>query len=563
MAEKPISKFSIRHRNPFTVFLCLVLLYASANAALQPPPDSKSLPTGQQSATPAPTYSASNKKLIFMKKAGVLLRREGFESEVLIDSVELHHDGAVMYCDSAYLNKQTNSFEAFGRVFVNQGDTLFLYGKRMYYDGNSKLLEIRKDVRLENNKDMVLYTDSLNYDRVANLAYYFDGGMLVDKENELTSFWGQYQPALKLATFRDSVQLVNDRFTLHSQVLKYNTDSKIATIVGESTIVSDSGTIYTSNGWYNTVTDESLLLDKSIIVNKEGNRTLTGDSIFYNKEKGYGEVFGNMILQDTLKKVILKGHYGFYNEKTDYAMATDSAYCIEYSKNDSLYLHADSLFLRTDTLIKDSREIQAYNNVRFFRSDIQGVCDSMIYRTKDSVLYLYKEPILWNEQQQISGDTIEIYMNDSTIELAYIKKSAFAIQDIDSLHHNQLKGREMRIKFENNALREVYVEGNAESIFYPEEKDKTLAGRNQTESSYLILRFKDKAFEWGKIWPRSVGKMLPLADLTAENKYLKGFQWFGEIRPLNKDDIFRTMKKKDVLLNEPRQKSARFSNVKD
>lgn len=559
MIDKLIKNIKKGHRIQVFGFLCLIVLYASANTLIQNPPPKTSLPATQTNAATGTVHSSQvgNKKLIKLVQAGYIIQRENFEPQVLLDSVILTHDGATMYCDSAYLTEATNSFEAFGNIRVVQGDTLFLYGKKMYYNGNNKLLEIRKDVRLENDKDMTLFTDSLNYDRVANLAYYFDGGMLVDKDNELTSFWGQYQPSLKLATFRDSVKLVNERFTMYSEVLKYQTETKIANIVGKTTIVSDSGTIYSTNGWYNTVTEESLLLDRSIIVSKDGSQTLTGDSI--SKKGPIGEAFGNIHLQDTLKKVILKGNYGLYNERTSFAMATDSASCIEYSQGDSLYLHADSLFLITDTLIKNSREVRAYNNVRFFRSDIQGVCDSMIYRSQDSALYLYKEPILWNENQQIMGDTIEIYLNDSTIEKAHIKKYCFAIQDIDSLHYNQLKGREMQIFFNNKQVRHVLVEGNAESIFYPEEEDKTMIGMNQTESSYLSMDFRDRKIEKIKLWTQTSGTLTPLPDLKPDMMTLRDFQWFDYIRPLNKDDIFRKVKKKAG--SEGPRRSSRFTNL--
>ncbi|MFV0468286.1 MAG: OstA-like protein [Dysgonomonas sp.] len=524
-----------RHRIHILGILCFLVMYVSASVMVQP--------HLQKPVTP-PKATVNNKKKIEMRKAGIMLKRDSLEYQILIDSVVLYHDGAIMYCDSAYMDDETNSFDAFGNISVNQGDTLFMYGNFMHYNGNNKLLEIRKNVRLENDKDMTLFTDSLNYDRVANLAYYFQGGMLVDKENELTSYWGQYQPGLKLATFRDSVKLVNDRFTIYSDVLKYTTDTKIATIVGPSTIVSDSGTIYTSNGWYNTVTDEALLLDRSLLLNKEGNRTLTGDSIFYNKVSGYGEVFGNMVLQDTLKKVILKGNYGYYNEQTDFALATDSAFCIEYSQKDTLFLHGDTLKLRTDSVIKNNREIEAVYNVRFFRTDVQGVCDSLLYRSKDSVLYLYKDPVLWNEKYQISGDTIEAYFNDSTIDMAYIKQYSFAIEDVDSLHYNQLKGRDMKIYFENKEMNKVVVEGNAESIFYPLENDGSMIGQNQTESSYLMINLLNKKINRIKMWPKSSGTLTPLPDLTLEKMNLRDFQWFDYLRPLDKDDIFRRVRKK-------------------
>lgn len=527
MYKRILNLFKEGHRVRTTTILCLIVIYVSAQSVLPTPQDN--------------LHPATQKKKIEMIYATFLDKRPNFEPLILLDSVILFHDGAYMYCDSAYLDETNNTFEAFSNIKVEQGDTLFLYGDYLHYDANTKLLRIRDNVRLE-NKNVTLFTDSLNYDREINFAYYFDGGMLVDEENELTSFWGQYEPSIKIATFSDSVKLVNAKFTLYSDTLKYNTDNKIATILGPSIIVSDSGTIYTKRGWYNTQNEESMLFDRSLVISKDGHRTLTGDTVFYDKTTGYGEVFGNMYLQDTLKKVILQGHYGYFDEINNYAMATDSAFCIEYSQGDSLFLHGDTLKLVTDSIY---REIKAYYNVRFYRYDVQGVCDSMQFNTKDSILYMYKEPVLWNENQQLNGDTIEIFMNDSTIDKVHMKNYCFAIQELDSIHYNQLKGRDLKAFFEGKELRYILVEGNAESIFYPEERDGNMTGMNQTESGFLSITLKDRKIDKLKIWPFPKGKMTPLPDLLIDQMTLKDFQWFDYLRPLDKDDIFRKAKKKD------------------
>ena len=260
-----------------------------------------------------------------------------------------------MYCDSAYFFEQTNSLEAFSNVRMEQGDTLFVYGNYLFYDGNTQIAYLRENVRMENGQ-VTLFTDSLNYERIPDIGYYFDGGLIVDSLNQLSSFYGQYSPSTKLAIFNDSVRLENEQFTLYSDTLHYNTDSKIATILGPSIIVSDSGTIYSSRGWYDTVNNTSLLLDRSQVVS--GDRILTGDSIAYNRELGFGEAFGNMSLQDTAQHVMLEGQYGFYNEKTEYAFATDSARFLEFSQGDTLFLHGDTLKMTTvDSLYRVSKSL--------------------------------------------------------------------------------------------------------------------------------------------------------------------------------------------------------------
>ena len=461
------------------------------------------------------------------------------DAQILNGDVCFRHDSSYMYCDSAYFFEQTNSLEAFSNVRMEQGDTLFVYGDYLFYDGNTQVAYLRENVRMENGQ-VTLFTDSLNYERIPNIGYYFEGGLIVDSLNQLSSFYGQYSPETKLAVFNDSVQVENPDFTLYPDTLHYDTESKVATILGPSVIVSDSGTIHTSRGWYDTVNNTSLLLDQSQV--ESGEKILIGDSIFYNRDTGMGEVYGNMSLIDTAQHVTLQGEYGYYNEQTGYAFATDSARFLEYSQGDTLFLHADTLQMVTVDSVY--REIKAYYGVRFYRIDMQGVCDSMQFNTRDSVLYMYTEPVLWNEQYQLYGDTIAIYMNDSTIEYAHVIQFAFAAQHVDSSYYNQLKGNDLKAYFEGQAVHQIDVAGNAESIFYPLEKDGAKVGMNETKSGFLTIWVKDNKLDKLKIWPSPVGSMTPIPDLKPDQKMLKDFYWFDYLRPKNRDDIYEVVKRK-------------------
>ena len=455
------------------------------------------------------------------------------DAQILNGDVCFRHDSSYMYCDSAYFFEQTNSLEAFSNVRMEQGDTLFVYGDYLFYDGNTQVAYLRENVRMENGQ-VTLFTDSLNYERIPNIGYYFEGGLIVDSLNQLSSFYGQYSPETKLAVFNDSVQVENPDFTLYSDTLHYDTESKVATILGPSVIVSDSGTIHTSRGWYDTVNNASLLLDQSQV--ESGEKILIGDSIFYNRDTGMGEVYGNMSLIDTAQHVTLQGEYGYYNEQTGYAFATDSARFLEYSQGDTLFLHADTLQMVTVDSVY--REIKAYYGVRFYRTDMQGVCDSMQFNTRDSVLYMY------TEQYQLYGDTIAIYMNDSTIEYAHVIQFAFAAQHVDSSYYNQLKGNDLKAYFEGQAVHQIDVAGNAESIFYPLEKDGAKVGMNETKSGFLTIWVKDNKLDKLKIWPSPVGSMTPIPDLKPDQKMLKDFYWFDYLRPKNRDDIYEVVKRK-------------------
>ncbi len=460
--------------------------------------------------------------------------------KVLNGNVQLRHDSTFMYCDSAYIYDKTNSFEAFGNVRIEQGDTLFIYGDYGYYDANTTIAKLRDNVRME-NKGVTLFTDSFNFDRTKNIGYFFDGGVIVDSLNELSSIYGQYSPGTKIANFQKKVKVNNPNFVLTSDTLDYNTLTKVATILGPSVIESDSGTIYSSRGWYNTETEESMLYDRSVVISEDKYKTITADSMAYNRFAGFGEAFDNVVITDTLNKIILTGNYGYFNDKTKYAFATDSARFVEYSQGDSLFMHADTFKMRT--VDEKFREIKAFYGVRFYRTDIQGVCDSMQFNTKDSLLRLYKEPILWNTSYQMNGDTIILFFNDSTIEKVHVINYAFAVEKLDSTYYNQLKGRNLVAYFEGREMRKVDIDGNAETIYYPIDNG-SFVGRNKTESSFITIIVRNRKPQKIVTRPASNGGVMPLPDLKPEDKFLKNFVDFDYLRPKDKDDIFFQKKRK-------------------
>ena len=474
--------------------------------------------------------------------------------QILIRSVKLRHDSMYMYCDSALIYEKTNSVEAFGNVRMEQGDTLFIYGDYLYYDWMSQLAMLRENVRMI-NRNTVLTTDSLNYDRLYNLGYYFDGGTLTDEENVLTSEWGEYSPATKISVFNHDVKLVNPKFVLTSDTLKYSTDTKIATILGPSDIVSDKNHIYSERGIYNTTTEQAELLDRSVLTN-EGKK-LTGDSIFYDRVLGYGEAFDNVQMNDTINRNMLTGNYCFYNEITGSALATQRAVAIDYSQGDSLFMHGDTLRLITYHINTDSmfREMRVYHKVRAYRTDVQAVCDSLVYNSKDSCMTMYTDPILWHGSQQLLGEEIKVYMNDSTIDWAHIINQALAVEQKDSVHYNQVTGKEMKGFFVGGDMRQVDVNGNVLVVFYPiDDKDSTMIGLNYSEGSFLRMLLKERRMEQGAFIGKANGTLYPMDQIPADKYKLPPFVWFDYIRPRNKEDIFEWRGKK---AGEQLQKSDR------
>ena len=473
-------------------------------------------------------------------------------AEILVGHVKLSHEGAILDCDSAKYYREDNSFDAFGHVILTQGDTLKLICDTLYYDGYEMKAKARGDVTLIHKKTR-LKTHILDYDRLYNVGMYMNGGTLLDGTNKLTSEWGQYTPPLHEAFFTDSVKLANPKFDLISDTLYYYTDTETARILSPTNILSKDGTfVYGKRGTYNTKTGQTSLLDRSYIIKDA--RKIEADSLHSDKNNGLDQAFGNAIITDDENQVILQGNYCCYWEQNGNALATDSAVAMEFSSPDTLYVHADTLRLYTYNYETDSvyRNLLAYHKVRLYRNDFQGVCDSLISLERDSCTYMYGQPILWNEAQQVFGEEIRIYYNDSTIDWIHVINQAMTIQQLDSISYNQVQAREMKSYFNNGEIVRNEAHGNVYVVFFMEEDDGARIGVDYTETSELKMYMLNKKIQ--KIWmPENQSVMYPEAKLPESNRYLPAFAWFDYIRPTDKNDIFRWRSKDSKNILKPTQ----------
>lgn len=467
-------------------------------------------------------------------------QRINADAQILVGNVVFRHDSMYMYCDSALFYQNANSFDAYRNIRAEQGDTLFMFGDALYYDGETKIARIRDNVRLE-NRDMILLTDSLNYDRNINLGYFFNGGTLLDIDNTLTSDYGQYDINLGVAVFRDSVLLENENYTLDTDTLTYNVDRHTAFFTSPSTIVSDENVIRTSHGWFDTQAGNSVLLDRSIVDRSDGEQQMTGDSIVYNDEKNCIWGYGNVIVNDFADSMDVLGDYVFYDRSRDSALITGNAQAIEYSREDSLFMHADTFRLCTiygenDTIM--NRQVKAYHHVKAFSNDMQLVCDSLEFQSSDSCLTLYRDPVLWSGRQQILGEVIKAYMNDSTIDWVHVIGQALSVEQIDTVMYNQIGGREMKAFFVNGDIYRTTVDGNVQVVYYPFDSDSTLIGMNTTEASNLEAFFNARKVEKIVVHQKSNGVMYPISQIPAGKSKLSNFVWLEVMRPFSRYDIF-------------------------
>ena len=448
------------------------------------------------------------------------------DAQILNGKVQFRHSGATLHCDSAYFYEASNSFEAFGHVKMYQGDTLSLFSDYAYYDGNDELAMARYNVQLK-NRTTTLYTDSLNFDRIYDNAYFFEGGKMVDGKTTLVSDWGEYNTKSKLAVFNFNVKMRNKDMFLTTDTLYYDTRTSTAEIVGPTDITSGKSHIYSERGFYDTKNDRSRLLDRSVLTNQ--GKMLVGDSVIHDEKTGISKAFYNVIYTDTINKNKLTGNFGEYNDVTGYAMCTDSAVVMDFSQRDTLYMHADTFKIFTFNINTDSvyRKIHAYNKVRAYRIDVQAVCDSLVYNSLDSCMTMYQDPIVWNNSQQLVGELIQVFMKDSVVDHAHVINQAFSIEQMrDTAYYNQVSSKEMFAFFENGNIHEAQAKDNVYIIYYPvDNADSSLIGLNYTETTELRMFMEDRKMQ--KIWmPKAEGTLYPMSQIPPEKKHLPGFAWF-------------------------------------
>jgi lipopolysaccharide export system protein LptA len=497
-------------------------------------------------------FSYAGKTLIYLEHSETLeFDEENYpDCQILNGNVVFRHDDALMYCDKAFFYNKTNNINAHGNIKMVQGDSLTVYADHLYYNGDTKIARLRNNVRME-NKELTLYTDSLNYDRKSNVGYYFLGGKIVDSTNVLTSINGKYYPDQDIAVFQNNVVLNNKDFDLFSDTLKYETVGKVAYILGPSDIVQDSTRIYSEYGWYNTIKDNAKLINTSHIRDLEGRR-LSADTLFYNQRTGEAEGFKNVALRDSTQAILLNGGYGIYNEKTNKGFMVDRATIIDFSSADSMFITSDTIYY--DASKEDNTHIKAYYNVQSWHVDFQSLCDSLFYNSKDSTAQMFGTPILWNENNQITGESIKMYTKNETINKVEIIGSAFIYSKEDTLAINQVSGKHITAYLADGKISKADVSGNALSIYFVEEDNESASedtpteyvGINRAESSELHLYFgKKNQIKKIVMTPSSNGVMYT-PDKINQPKVTKldGFADYEYMRPKDQNDIYNYKNKK-------------------
>jgi lipopolysaccharide export system protein LptA len=462
----------------------------------------------------------------------------GKDVQRLKGSVKFENSGSILDCDSAYFYPN-NNIEAFGHIHLNQGDTLHMNSDLLHYNGNDKITTVAGNVVLTDH-GMTLITEKLIFIKDKNLAYYSNGGKIINKDNTLTSKKGYYNIATKMLSFKDSVELHNPEYAMYADTLRFDVSTEIAYFNGPTLIISDDSKMYTEKGWYNTKSDYTELTLNNWF--ESDTQHIRADSLMYDRSLKQGKAFFNVAITDTINKLLITGEYGQYDQTTNRSFVTQKATMVQSFNTDSLFLHADTLLLYHDT-INDLNEVYAYYNVRFFKPDIQGICDSLTYLQKDSIIKMYDDPVLWSEKNQLSGDTVEIELYGGEIKQLNLRKNAFIISRVDtSKYYNQIKGRNMKAIFKENELDHIYVNGNGQTIYFAKTEEGgtgKIIGMNKADCSNILVMVVDNQVNTIKFLDQPTGTLTPLSKIDPSLLKLNGYNIRNDEQPKDKNDIYR------------------------
>ena len=460
---------------------------------------------------------------------------EAPDAALLTGNVRVNHDGIIMTCNKAYYFQKENYIKAFGNVQLVQGDTLFLNSKYAEYNGNMKIAFATGNAKMR-SPESTLVTDTINFDRNTQEVFYNTNGTIINRDNTLKSKAGKYYVAEKKFQFLTAVTITNPKYVIKSNHLDYYSNSGHSYLFGPSTITSKTNYIYTEKGFYDTKKNLAHFLRKSYI--KYDDRLIEGDSLYYDRNREFASATRNVKITDSINRGIIKGHYAELYKNQDSMFVTKRAVAINLVESDSVYIHGKKMMV---TGPEGNRIIRAFKNVRFFKIDMSGKCDSLHSNSKIGLTKLIGNPILWNGESQITGDIMHLIGNKTTQKLDSLKvlNNTFLVsKDTLGSGFNQVKGQNLFGKFLEGKLHDVDIIKNTEVIYYMRNDLQELIGINKNVSSKINIIFDKNEIEDITFFKEVDGTIFPDKELLEPDRKLRGFVWRGDERIKSKDDIF-------------------------
>jgi lipopolysaccharide export system protein LptA len=476
-----------------------------------------------------PQVQAQKGKRIKYQAEGALEngKRDGETFRKLVEDVVFTQESTTVYCDSSLFFPKRNTMEAFGHVRIVE-DSTTITSRKLIYLGDERTSKLRENV-IYTRGERKLFTDFLDYDLDNEIAHYFNKGRLTDSTNTLTSQIGYFYAQQNYAQFFTNVVLVAPNYTLKTDTLRYNTTTKVAYTRGPTTIINEDGTtLHAQGGEFRTVTEQSEFIEGTV---ETDDYELDGDELFFDDLKKYYQAKGNVVLTAKENDVIITGDEGYYDREYGISKVYGNPLMKRILKADTFYLTADTL-VAIESDYDSAKRILAYHDVVFFKKGLQGIADSMAYFRSDSIIFLYDDPVIWNNTNQISADSINLEVTENEIKKMNLTKDAFMISEDTIRNYNQMKGRKMVAHFMENEIEHIDVDGNGEILYFALEKgDSVLMGMNKVFCAKMKIFFSNQEIINFRVYNKPEAKLIPPHELTDELIRLENFAWRIEERP--------------------------------
>lgn len=529
------------------LFFAIMIL---STAQMVSPNDLNSAPTGP----PLPITGNNNsngpgeKRKIEIKNADFMELRTNLDVQIrrLVGNVKIKDADALFYCDSAIVNVTLNTIDAFGHVHIKKGDTIDIWGDKLFYDGNTKSGNITQNVKLRDRK-LLLTTPILDYNLNEDIGIFRNGGVLKQAKSTLTSESGVYYHQKSTCTFNGNVVYVDEKTKMYADSMRFNTNTEIATFLCRTHIVTDESDIWTDAGYYDTKKEKAFFTGKTILKKDKG--ILEAENVNYDNENKKGLAEKNVIYTDSTERITILGDKLYYQSDSTLIKATNDPFLIKEDDNDTLYISADTLFsfqipkVYEDTMEKNKNDtiriLYAYHHVKVLKGRISAICDSLYFSYQDSIIKLYQNPVVWIDTTQFSADSILIYTKNDEIDFVYLNGKCLIVNQSDPGYYNQVKGRNIQGFFEDGDLNLMKVNGNAESLYYIKDDSSAYIGANKALCSQMDIYFSNDSLQKIAFLDNPEGAFLPMSSIDEATGKLEGFFWIFDKKPITKYDIIR------------------------
>lgn len=453
---------------------------------------------------------------------------------ICVDRVEIRSEEYDLTGDSVVYNLTTDHAYYFRHtnIWNTQGD--YLYADRGSYDKGGELYTVTENGYILTEKQEV-WSDSIDYYKLAGHAVLRGNIQIDDTEHKVLAFgdFGEYwkEPGNAFLTRRPAV-------------VSYDTSQ------GDSLFMAaDSMFLYTI--------DPARQRADSLRAAARAADSLHADSL---RVDSLAPAAGDSVQGVRPEAPIVAARRGSLSEgrgdaKRNGTERTDS---LAPRRADSLRrdsLAADSLSLDSlgltpadslDSLARDTiyRLVKGFRNVRIYRSDFQSVCDSLVAVSRDSTIHLYIDPVLWNQNSQITSDVMDIFTANSQIVRAEFVGRPLMVSELDTMHYNQVAGKTMTALFRNNQIYRNDVKGNAQTIYFMQEDDSPdIIGLLVLESGDLTFFIEEKQVVKITYRNNPVYTIYPMDKIPPDvDLFLKDFKWEAKRRPAQRDVFDRTIR---------------------